>query len=71
VTSAADGGDGHDPVKDDGGQAQGREDPERPCRHVAAYDALRSGALRDLSGRPELGIISFPSFHAASAVSIT
>lgn len=35
---------------------------------VAAYDALRSGALRDLSGRPELGIISFPSFHAASAV---
>jgi membrane-associated phospholipid phosphatase len=34
---------------------------------VATYDALRAGALRDL-GVPEVGIISFPSFHAASAV---
>ncbi|MDP4021920.1 phosphatase PAP2 family protein [Methylobacterium sp. NEAU 140] len=35
---------------------------------VATYDALRSGALRDLFGVPTLGIVSFPSFHAASAV---
>lgn len=34
---------------------------------VATYDALRSGALRDL-GVPSIGIVSFPSFHAASAV---
>jgi membrane-associated phospholipid phosphatase len=38
---------------------------------VATYDALRSGALRDLVGVPKLGIISFPSFHAASAVLAT
>lgn len=35
---------------------------------VATYDALRSGALRNLIGIPKLGIVSFPSFHAASAV---
>ncbi|UIN38430.1 phosphatase PAP2 family protein [Methylobacterium oryzae] len=35
---------------------------------VATYDALRSGTLRDLIGVPKLGIVSFPSFHAASAV---
>lgn len=34
---------------------------------IAAYDALRSGVLRELSSVPQLGIISFPSFHATSA----
>jgi membrane-associated phospholipid phosphatase len=38
---------------------------------VETYDALRSGALRDLVGVPKLGIVSFPSFHAASAVLAT
>ncbi|PJI55491.1 hypothetical protein CTI14_04325 [Methylobacterium radiotolerans] len=38
---------------------------------IATYDALRSGALRDLIGVPRLGIVSFPSFHAASAVLAT
>ena len=38
---------------------------------VTAYRGLRDGSLRDLHGVPVLGIISFPSFHAASVVLVT
>lgn len=59
VPAAADGGDGHDPVEGEGGQAQGPEAPERPCRQdrrggmeARKGDDPEFGPAREIAQRP-------------------
>lgn len=42
--------------------------PRTGIAHVPAIEALRSGALREIDPRMVVGMITFPSFHAVSAV---